>query len=167
MLAARSIALVSIYFTGNTRLPMVAGWDALLPRWFTRLQPRYKTPVNSILFVGAVTLLFAIATQIGVGAQEAFQLIDNAAGIFYGIAYLVLFALPIIGLRALPSRAPLWLRIAAAIGFLVTALYIVLTIFPIVRVESRLEFAAKLLITTIVANLLGALIFAAGQRRRE
>ena len=166
MLAARSIALVSIYFTGNTRLPMVAGWDALLPGWFTRLQPRYKTPVNSILFVGVVTLLFAIATQIGVGAQEAFQLIDNAAGIFYGIAYLVLFALPIIGLRAIPSRAPLWLRIAAAIGFLVTTLYIVLTIFPIVKVESRLEFAAKLIITTIVANLLGALVFAAGQRHR-
>ena len=166
MLAARSIALVSIYFTGNTRLPMVAGWDSLLPPWFTRLQPRYKTPVNSILFVGAVSLLFAIATQIGVGAQEAFQLIDNAAGIFYGIAYLVLFALPIIGLRALPARAPLWLRIAAAVGFLVTALYIGLTVFPIVKVESRLEFAAKIIVTTIVANLLGALIFAVGQRRR-
>ena len=31
MLVGRSIALVSIYFTGNTRLPMVAGWDNLLP----------------------------------------------------------------------------------------------------------------------------------------
>jgi hypothetical protein len=37
MLAGRSIAIVSIYFTGNTRLPMVAGWDSLLPGWFTRL----------------------------------------------------------------------------------------------------------------------------------
>ena len=102
---------------------MVAGWDSLLPAWFTRLHPRYKTPVNSILFVGIVTLVFAIASQIGVGAQEAFQLIDNAAGIFYGIAYLVLFAIPICGLRALPVRAPLWLRIAAAVGFLSAALH--------------------------------------------
>jgi amino acid transporter len=116
---------------------MVAGWDNLLPGWFSRLHRRYKTPINSILFVGIVTLLFAIVSQLGVGAQEAFQLIDNAAGIFYGIAYLALFAIPICGLRALPVRAPLWLRIAATIGFLVTLLYIVLTIVPIVHVEGR------------------------------
>jgi len=165
MLGGRAIALVSIYFTGNTRLPMVAGWDSLLPAWFTRLQPRYKTPVNSILFVRVVTLVFAIASQIGVGAQEAFQLIDNAAGIFYGIAYLVLFAIPICGLRTLPTRAPLWLRFGAAVGFSVTALYIVLTIFPIVDVQNRTAFAAKIIIVTIAANLIGGLIFVAGSRR--
>ncbi len=165
MLAGRSIAIVSIYFTGNTRLPMVAGWDSLLPGWFTRLHPRHKTPVNSILFVGIVTLIFAIASQVGVGAQEAFQLIDNAAGIFYGVAYLILFAIPICGLRALPSRAPMWLRTGAAVGFSVTVLYIVLTIFPIVSVESSTAFAAKIIIVPIAANLFGALIFIAGRRR--
>ena len=106
-------------------------------------------------------------SQLGVGAQEAFQLIDNAAGIFYGIAYLALFAIPICGLRALPVRAPLWLRIVATIGFLVTLLYIVLSIVPIVHVESRIEFAAKIIITTVGANLLGALIFVAARRRRQ
>ena len=166
MLVGRSIALVSIYFTGNTRLPMVAGWDNLLPGWFSRLHRLHKTPVNSILFVGIVTLVFAIASQLGVGAQEAFQLIDNAAGIFYGIAYLALFAIPICGLRALPVRAPLWLRIAAATGFLVTLLYIVLTIVPIVQVESHTEFAAKIIVVTLGANLLGTLIFVAARRRR-
>jgi glutamate:GABA antiporter len=166
MLVGRSIALVSLYFIGNTRLPMVAGWDNLLPAWFSRLHRRHKTPVNSIVFVGIVTLIFAIVSQLGVGAQEAFQLIDNAAGIFYGIAYLALFAIPICGLRALPVRAPLWLRIAAAIGFLVTLLYIVLTIVPIVQVESRAAFAAKIIIVTLGANLLGALIFVAARRRQ-
>jgi hypothetical protein len=82
MLVGRSIAVLSIYFLGNTRLPMVAGWDNVLPRWFSKLHRRYKTPTNSILFVGTVTLLFAIGSLLGVGAQEAFQLIDNAAGIY-------------------------------------------------------------------------------------
>src|SRR4029077_15581682 len=95
------------------------------------------------------------------------SLIDNAAGIFYGIAYLALFAIPICGLRALPVHAPLWLRIAATIGFLVTLLYILLTIVPIVHVESRAEFAAKIIIATLGANLLGALIFVAARRRRQ
>jgi amino acid transporter len=46
------VAQSSVMFAGNTRLPMVAGWDGLLPAWFTRLHPRYQTPVNSIVFVG-------------------------------------------------------------------------------------------------------------------
>ncbi len=55
--AARQIALMSIYFAGNTRLPMVAGWDNLLPAWFAKLHQRYRTPVNSILFVGVTPKL--------------------------------------------------------------------------------------------------------------
>ena len=76
------VAQASVNFTGSTRLPMVAGWDDLLPQWFVRLHPRYRTPVNSILFVGAVTLAVAMAVVIGVGEQEAFQLLNNASGDF-------------------------------------------------------------------------------------
>ena len=76
--AARQIALMSIYFAGNTRLPMVAGWDNLLPNWFSRLHKRYRTPVNSILFVGVITLAFSLIPLIGVLEEEAFQIQDNA-----------------------------------------------------------------------------------------
>src|SRR6185503_16794680 len=31
------VAQSSVMFAGNTRLPMVAGWDGLLPAWFTRM----------------------------------------------------------------------------------------------------------------------------------
>ena len=96
----RQIALMSIYFAGNTRLPMVAGWDHLLPAWFTRLHKNYKTPVNSILFVGAVTLAFGLASLIGVNEQEAFQLLDNAGGVFYAATYVVLFGIPFFGMKA-------------------------------------------------------------------
>jgi amino acid transporter len=95
LLLLRQIGNVSLMFAGTTRLPMVAGWDGLLPKWFTRLHPRYLTPVNSILFVGALTLAFTLAGQIGVGLQEAFQILENAGGIFYAFAYIVMFAIPI------------------------------------------------------------------------
>src|SRR5690242_3503711 len=39
----RQIALMSMYFSGNTRLPLVAGWDRLLPAWFTRLRSEEHT----------------------------------------------------------------------------------------------------------------------------
>ena len=63
------------------RLPMVAGWDHLLPDWFSRLDPRYRTPVGSLLFAGAAGSVLLILANLGTGNQEAFQLMDNAAGI--------------------------------------------------------------------------------------
>src|SRR3954471_12962696 len=102
------VAQSSVMFAGNTRLPMVAGWDGLLPRWFTRLHATHQTPVNSIVFVGAATLAFGMAGLIGVGKQEAFQLLWNASAIFYALTYLVMFAVPVIGTR--PLRGPWWLK---------------------------------------------------------
>src|SRR5262245_36303731 len=106
VLALRLIraAQSGLMFAGNTRLPMVAGWDRLLPEWFTRLHARYRTPVNSILFVGAATLALGLAGLVGVGRQEAFQLLWNASGLFYGLTYVALFAIPLLGLRGLRPR---------------------------------------------------------------
>jgi amino acid transporter len=161
----RQIALMSIYFTGNTRLPMVAGWDRLLPAWFSRLHQRYKTPVNSIIFVGAITLAFGLASLIGVGHQEAFQLLDNAATVFYASTYMVLFAIPIIGMRSFGITAPAWLKVACGSGFLVSLLAIALTIVPIIKVESRLSFALKITVVVVIANTLGILVFILGNKR--
>jgi len=161
----RQIALMSIYFAGNTRLPMVAGWDRLLPSWFTRLHDKYKTPVNSILFVGVVTLALGLASLIGVNEQEAFQLLDNAGGVFYASTYAVLFAIPLVGMKAFGVRVPLWLKFACASGFLVSLLYIGLTIVPIISVESRLSFAAKIITVVVLANALGAGLYLLGRRR--
>jgi amino acid transporter len=163
----RQIALMSIYFAGNTRLPMVAGWDRLLPDWFTRLHPRYKTPVNSIIFVGAVTLILGLLSLTGVGAQEAFQLLDNAGGVFYAATYLALFAIPIFGMRAFGVRAPLWLQLACASGFLVTLIYIGFTIVPIIDVASPFRFAAKIISVVVLANVVGVLVYLLGNRRGE
>jgi amino acid transporter len=133
---------------------MVAGWDGLLPPWFTRLHPRYQTPVNSIVFVGAVTLAFSVAGLIGVGKQEAFQLLWNASGIFYALTYLVMFAIPMVGVRS-----PLWLKAAAASGFIMTLAFVALSILPIVQVESRVTFALKISAVVVLTNVLGLGIF--------
>ncbi len=154
------IAQASVMFAGITRLPMVAGWDGLLPSWFTRLHHRYHTPVNSIVFVGLATLLFSIAGLIGVGKQEAFQLLWNASAIFYALTYLVMFAIPVAGM---PS--PAWLKLAALSGFATTLLFVVLSILPIVEVESRLVFALKISAVIVLTNAVGAAIFLSKRRR--
>ncbi|HEV3141718.1 MAG TPA: APC family permease, partial [Vicinamibacterales bacterium] len=152
------VAQASVMFAGNTRLPMVAGWDGLLPEWFTRLHARYRTPVHSVLFVGAATLALSVVGLVGVGKQEAFQLLWNASAIFYALTYLVMFAVPIVGIRG-HAPAPAWLRVAALSGFLMTLLDVVLSIVPIVQVESRFAFAAKISTLVVVTNVIGVAVY--------
>src|SRR5438034_4417537 len=167
LMTTRTISSTSVHVTGSSRLPMVAGWDQLLPGWFSRLHPRYKTPINSIIFVGAITLVIAISSQIGAGIQEAFQLVDNAANVFYGIVYFMLFAIPIFGASTIRSAAPIWLRIAAVCGAAVSVSAIFFTIYPIIDVPSPFIFAAKIIAVTVTANAIGAAIFAIGERKRR
>lgn len=157
------VAQVSVNFSATARLPMVAGWDRLLPAWFTTLHSKYRTPAHSIFFVGAMTLAVSLAGMAGVGSQEAMQLFNNAAGIFYALTYLVMFALPLAG-----GKASLGVRIASVSGFLMTLLYVVLSIFPIIEVGNRAGFVAKISGTVILSNLAGLAIFwMAGRKRRR
>jgi hypothetical protein len=75
-----------------------------------------------------------------------------------------MFAIPLAGLRHRADRPPLWLRAAALSGFLMTALYVTLSVLPIVQVESRFVFAAKICALIAVTNGIGAAIFI-GKRR--
>jgi len=165
LLLMRQLGALSMLFAGNTRLPMVAGWDGLLPVWFTRLHPRARTPVNSIVVVGIVTLVLALASLVGTGTQEAFQLLENAGGILYAMAYIALFAIPLFGARRFGWTPPLWLRLAAASGLAVTVLYSILSIFPIIDVPSWQIFALKVSAVVIGTNLLGAAIYLLSRRR--
>ena len=166
LLLLRQIGNVALIFAGNTRLPMVAGWDGQLPAWFTRLHPRFKTPVNSIVFVGGLTLVLSLAGQAGVGVQEAFQLLENAAGIFYAFTYLALFAIPLVAARRFGAAPPLWLQAASAVGFLTSLLYSVLSVFPIIDVGSSKVFTTKIVAVLVAANLLGLAIYGLGRARR-
>jgi amino acid transporter len=166
MIAIR-FAQASVNFAGSTRLPMVAGWDNLLPAWFTRLDERYRTPRNSILFVGAVTFALSSLGLVGVGKQEAFQLLWNSAGIFYGLTYLAMFAVPLFGMRAVPMRTPWWVKLCAVSGFLMTGLYVTLSVLPIIPVGSRTVFALKIIGLIVVTNLIGVALYTGRGRARS
>ena len=146
---------------------MVAGWDHLLPRWFTCLHPRYRTPVNSILFMGGVAVAASIAVLIGAGNQESFVLLQTWAWTFYGLAYLVKFAIPLFSAREKRLRPGPWLRLGAAFGFLVTLLFVVLSVQPVIPVASKAGYAVKVAGVVAVANILGWMIYRAGQRKKD
>lgn len=162
---ARLIGNSSVLFTATSRMPMVAGWDRLIPAWFSKLHPRFRTPVNSVLFIGGCSIVFAVAAIIDVGEQEAYQVLENVATILYALTYLVLFAVPLVGLHRTGERAPIWIRIAAVSGFATTVLFVGLSVVPIVQVKSRIIFAAKIVGPVIGVNAIAVGLYRWSRRR--
>ena len=152
-------ASFSLNFAANTRLPMVAGWDHLLPTWFTRLHPKFRTPVNSIAFLALITLFASLAVLIGVHEQEAFEMLQIWGFTFYGLAYLALFAIPFLARKNSLLRGTASLKIAGISGFALTLLFVVLSIFPIIDVSNRLAYSLKTFSVILGANILALVLF--------
>jgi amino acid transporter len=166
LLLTNYLASFSLNFSANTRLPMVAGWDHLLPAWFTRLHPKYRTPVNSILFLGVITLFVGLATLIGIRELEAFSMLQIWGFTFYGLAYLAMFAIPIFAKKESQLRTGGMVQVAAACGFILTLLFVVLSIFPIIDVASPLRYATKTVAVLLGANGIALLLFYSQRGRR-
>jgi glutamate:GABA antiporter len=166
LLLARAVASASLIFTGLTRLPLATGWDNLVPRWFTRLDQRRRTPVNSIYFVAALVMGLIVLSLLGVKEQEASQLLTLASIVHYAIAYVALFALPLFGRAALRRQLPPWLKVAAAAGMVSSLVALLISVYPVVDVVSRLAFAEKICAVVVVSNMAGVLIYRLGQARK-
>jgi amino acid transporter len=161
----RLIAAASFIFTGVTRLPMAAGWDHLIPTWFTRLHPRYRTPINSVAFTCVLVLLLLILANIGVHAQEAFQVLSNAAITHYELSYLAMFAIPLLGAKALRTRLPNWLRWTSIAGLCATLFSFIISAYPFVDVVNPRAYAVKILGTTLISNVIGYTFYRTRNRR--
>jgi cytochrome bd-type quinol oxidase subunit 2 len=123
--------------------------------------------VNSILFVTALVMALILLSMMGVREQEASQLLGAASIALYAITYVVLFALPLLGNRALRSALPLWVKVTAVGGMVSSLISLVIAVYPIVDVTSRGAYAVKICLVVVVSNLAGVMIYRAGQRRAQ
>ncbi len=166
LLLTNYLSSFALNFAANTRLPMVAGWDHLLPAWFTRLHPKYRTPVNSILFLGLVTLATSVAALVGVRELEAFTTLQIWGFTFYGLAYLALFAIPLWASKESRLRANPWTKLCAALGLSLTLMFVALSIVPVVDVANRGVYAAKTIAVLAGANLFALVLFYKSKRKQ-
>jgi amino acid transporter len=161
----RLLGAASYLFTGITRLPMAVGWDDLLPKWFTRLHLRWKTPVNSILCTAALMILLVVLGSVGVHAQEAFQVLSNASLTHYELMYMAMFAIPMVGTAALRKLLPPWLKWVSLAGFCASLFSLLISTYPFVDVVNPLGYAAKIAGTVLVSNV-AAIVFYKLRNRR-
>jgi glutamate:GABA antiporter len=155
LLQIRILGCANLIFTGVTRLPMVAGWDHLIPPWFSRLHPRYRTPTNSILVATLLVAALLVLASAGVRAAEAFAVLNNASNSLYGLAYLAMFAIPLVGAKLVRARIPSWVAVLCVVGFCATLFSCAISVYPFVDVPNPLHFAFKIIATILVTNLIG------------
>jgi glutamate:GABA antiporter len=157
-----TLGVATLYFNIATRLPMVAGWDNLLPASLSRLHPRFGTPTGSIFLIGIIAVAVTVLANLGVGGQEAFQTSVNAALICWALTYLAMFSIPLIA-----KDAPMGVKVAALSGFAMTLLFAVLSIFPAITVANPMAFTAKVGGVVLALNIAGVLYFRRMRIRRR
>jgi amino acid transporter len=160
ILAISVVAQYALIISETSRLPMVAGWDGILPEWFSRLSPRFGTPVRSIVIIVSVSVAACIlATQFSSGAQEAFQLITVEAAFLYDIYFAMMFLIPLtVGSRFGKPAGP-GLKIAAAMGLSVTVIHAVFSMYPIIDIRNPIAFAEKIGFAAVVVNVAGGALY--------
>jgi glutamate:GABA antiporter len=163
-----SIALIAgqVVFLGMVaRLPMVAGWDGLLPGWWSELHPVYRTPSKAIGAVMACVLLMSILSLWGAGNQEAVQVTAAVGVASLCIMYMLLFGVVLFAFRFGAVRAGAGLRLGALAGFLVAVVSFVFQIVPVGDVSSPAIFAAKVIVAICATSGAGAFLYWRGTER--
>jgi amino acid transporter len=156
-----------LYIGMVARLPMVAGWDGLLPSWWSELDPRFRTPRKAIAGVVLTMMAVSIFSLSGSGNQEAYDLATSAGLVSTSIMYMLLFAAALVGFRSHPEPPGIGLRLGALVAFVVVFLSAILEIVPLSDVASRGVYAAKVIVLTCSANGLGAYLYWRGSTRMK
>ncbi len=170
--AAAILALLFAYFTQTvaclaqvSRLPMVAGWDGLLPARFSELHPRFRTPVRSLGLAVATCVVLGAASLVQVGEQEANQILVGAGMACCGMYYLAMFAVVVRGRWGERERAPWWLRFAVCAAGAVTVLAVALDVVPILDVARPVLFGIKVGGALALINAAGWWVYPRGGAR--
>jgi len=172
LVVVNAVGAVGGWFAATARLPFVAGIDRFLPEAFGRLHPRWRTPYVALLVQAAIAGLFVFLGQAGTSVRGAYEVLVSMAIIAYFIPFLFLFA-AMIRLQREPAgpdvmRVPGGRSAAvalAALGFLTTAVSIVLACVPADEEPNKTLAVVKVVGSSLVLVALGAAVYLAGRRR--
>ena len=161
------------WFAAGGRLPFVAGIDRFLPAAFGRVHPKYGSPHVSLLVQAAVAAVFIFLGQAGTTVKGAYDVLVSMAIIGYFIPYLFMFA-SMIKLQSEPAgpeviRVPGGRPVATllgGLGFLVTAVTIVLALIPAEDETNKVLAVTKVAGLTLLLLVGGAAVYLTGKRRQ-
>jgi glutamate:GABA antiporter len=152
--------------SSTSRLPFVVGVDRYLPPVFGWIHPRFRTPWVAIAAYGAAGMIVALLGQAGTSVRGAYNALVSMSVISLFLPYLFVFAAMIrlqgrpvaAGVRRVPGGKPVAIALAS-VGFLSTAITIVLSLIPGVDETNKPLAVMKVLVATFGLIGLGVGVF--------
>jgi glutamate:GABA antiporter len=159
------------WFAATARLPFVAGIDRYLPKIFGELHPTWRTPYVALLVQAAIAFAFVFLGQAGTSVHGAYDALVSMGIIAYFIPFLFMFA-AMIRLQREPAGpdvmrvpgGPIVAKAVAALGFLTTAISIVLACVPADDEPRKILAVVKVVGSSLVLVGIGAGVYLAGRR---
>jgi amino acid transporter len=172
MVTINALGGVGGWFAATARLPFVAGLDRYLPKAFGALHPRWRTPYVALLVQAGIAAVFIWLGQAGTSVSGAYEVLVSMAIIAYFLPFLFMFA-AMIRLQREPAgpdvmRVPGGKPVAillASIGFVVTAISIVLACVPASDEPNKALAITKVLGSSALLVALGVVVYLVGRSR--
>lgn len=174
LVTVSSIGGVGGWFAATARLPFVAGLDRYLPARFGALHPRYHTPHVALLVQASLSAVFIVVGQAGTSVRGAYDVLVSMSVITYFVPFLFMFA-ALIAVQTKPVtaevvRVPGGRPVAIAVGilgFVTTAVAIVLACVPPESEPEKALAVAKILGLSAALLAAGAVVYAVGRNRAK
>jgi amino acid transporter len=174
LIALSALGSVGAWLAAVARLPFVAGLDHLLPESFGRVHPRWRTPHVALLSLALVIVACVLLSQAGQTVRGAYDILVSMTVICTLIPFLFLFA-SMVRLQREPAGPEVFRAfggsrvavLAGVVGFLVTAVSIVLSFFPAADEPHKTLAVAKILGLTILSTGSGVVVYWIRRRRRR
>ncbi|GGH03901.1 APC family permease [Silvibacterium dinghuense] len=174
LIGLNAVGGAAAYLSSTSRLPFVAGIDHYLPRACGRVHPRFRTPWVAIGCYGLAGMAVAVLGQAGTTVRGAYDVLVSMSILSYFLPYLMLFA-AMIRLQSRPAGPEVirvWggQRVAvvlATIGFLSTALTIVLSVIPGEDETHPALAVVKVIASTLVLVGAGVAVFLVAERKKK
>lgn len=174
LLALNAIGVAAANLSGTARLPFVAGIDLYLPPVFGKIHPRFRTPWVALATYGVAGMIVAALGQAGTTVRGAYDVLVSMSVIASFLPYLLVFAAmaklqsrPVgNGAMRVPGGKPTALTVAG-LGFVTTAVAIVLAIIPADEEPNKPIAVAKVLGSTALLIGGGIVTFAIAQKKRR
>ena len=144
------------FYLASSRLMYSMSRDGYLPRWFGRVDKKYGTPKNAMIFCMLVSLSGPIL------GREALGWFVDMSAIGASIGYFFTSAATLITARRDGDGTP-FLKVMAATGMVFSAIFMILQLIPIPGLEG-VHFGKESYYMLIVWVLIG-LVFYAKQHR--
>ncbi|MFC4003533.1 APC family permease [Prauserella oleivorans] len=126
------------FLIGASRLVFAMGSSGMLPRWFGRLHPRFGTPSNAVLLVGALSVLAPLF------GREMLVWLSDAGSLSIVVAYLMV-AVCFLVLRVREPDMPRPFRVPAGrtVGVAAIVLSLAVTVLFLPGMPAELDWPSE------------------------